>query len=309
MTESFLTKYRPDSFAKVLGQEKVVKSIQAAIKKGAGHAFLFTGGSGMGKTTLARLTAAALGCEPQNLTEIDAASKTGVEDMREITGGFMFRPLVGGVKAVLVDECHMLSKNAWASILKTVEEPPDWGYWLLCTTEPLKVPAAIKTRCLAYGLKPVAEDALILLLEDVIKQEKLDIPESVVDICAMEAGGAPRQALANLGVCLDAADAKEAAALLRSAAESTQAIDLARALGAGQGWKALQELLKGLEDVNPESVRHIVRSYFTTVALKATAEEKVGRAIEILSAFDTPFNSADGLSPLVLAVGRVTLNS
>ncbi len=125
-------KYRPKDFDEVVGQDAVVKSLQQAVKNNAGHTFLFTGLSGVGKTTLARITAATVGCVSSNLIEIDAATHTGVDDMRDVTFSLKYKPIgVGSVKVIIVDECHMLSKSAWNSLLKVLEEPPAWVYWML----------------------------------------------------------------------------------------------------------------------------------------------------------------------------------
>lgn len=297
---SLQTKYRPKKFEEVLGQHAVVKSLKTAVSRVAGHAFLLTGPSGTGKTTLARLTAAALGCG-ENVEEVNAATHTGVDDMREVTDGFQYLPLGGGKKAVIIDECHMLSKNAWNSMLKSIEDPPEWGFWFMCTTEPTKVPATIKTRCLSYDLKLVKEADIVELLDRVAEAEDLRVKGSVIELCAQEARGSPRQALSNLGVCLEASSGEEAAELLRAASENAQSIDLARALARGAGWSEVAEILRTLGETNPESVRHVVRAYFTSVALKATAPAKAGPAMAIVAAFNTPFNSSDGISPLAVA--------
>ena len=304
MTESILTKYRPKTFKEVVGQDRVVKSLLKAVE-GRSPTYLFTGPSGTGKTTLARLTAEELGCKPEDLTEIDGATNAGADDMRNIVSDMLYRPLSGGVKAIIIDEVQAISKQAWQVLLKTLEEPPDWVFWFLCTTEPTKVPESIKTRCMAYTLKPVDADILFKLIGDTM--EASDVPDEVVDLCAEQANGSPRQALANLGVCLTAADRKEAGELLRTVSDETQAIDLARALIKGANWKELQAVLVKLADVSPESVRHVCRAYMTKVALNAKSEEDAGHLIKILDNFSQPFHPSDGMTPLVLACGKLTL--
>lgn len=307
MNNSIVTKYRPEDYSEVIGQDAIVRSLEAAVEKRSSNAFLFIGPSGVGKTTLARLTAEALGCLPGDLLEVDGASKTGIDDMRDVLDGLRYRPIgEGAIKAVIIDECQALSKNAITALLKTMEDPPAWVVWFLCTTEPIKVPVSIKTRCLTYQLKEVREDDLIALLESTT--EAKDVPNDVIVLCAREAGGSPRQALSNLGVCLVAEDRKEAADLLRSAADSKEAIDLARALINGAGWGEIKEILVTLKETSPESVRHVVRAYTTAVVLNGKGKDSES-AFAILDVFSQPFNSADGVSPLVLACGRlVTTN-
>lgn len=308
MTDSLLTRYRPQNFDEVIGQDKVVTSLRGAIAKKRGRAFLFTGPSGVGKTTLARITASELGCKPIDLIEVDAATQTGIDDMRAVAGSLMYRPLgEGDVKAIIVDEMHALSKQAMTSLLKVIEEPPDWAYWFLCTTEPTKVPKNIETRCLRYDLKALDRSDLEDLLNFVVEQEKLKVNGPIVELCVKEAQGSPRQALANLGLCAEAKDRAEAAELLRSAVDNPQVIDLARALTKRAGWNELQTILRGLKDTNPESIRHVVRAYLTTVVLSAKSEPEAGRALEILDAFSEPFHSNDGISPVLLACGRCAL--
>jgi DNA polymerase III subunit gamma/tau len=213
---SLLTKYRPASFDKVLGNTAIVRSLELAIKNKRGHAFLFTGRSGIGKTTLAYITAAALGCTPFDLTEIDAA-KTGVDDLRELASRLIYRPLDGGVKAIIVDECHMLSNSAWNSLLKPLEQPPEHACWILCTTEPTKVPDTIRSRCLHYDLKPIGYLILVGLVIAVAELEHMNLADGIAGLCAKEAEGSARQALANLGICADAQSSAQAAELLRAA--------------------------------------------------------------------------------------------
>jgi DNA polymerase-3 subunit gamma/tau len=308
MHQSIETKYRPEDFDEVIGQKVVVKSLQNAIEKRLGTTFLFTGPSGTGKTTLARLAATALGCLPADLEEIDAATKTGIEDMREVTGALMYRPLgTGGVKAIIVDEVHALSKAAMQSLLKVLEDPPSWVFWFLCTTEPTKVPKAIQTRCLSYQLKEVGVDDLIDLLATT--EEAKDIDDGILALCAKEAGGSPRQALSNLGVCVTAENRKEAAELLRSAAETKEAFELARVLFNGASWNEVRELLSRLKETSPESVRHVVRAYMTKVLLDSQKKVDTEIALAILDAFSIPFNSFDGMSPLVLACAKLCWGS
>lgn len=308
MSDAFITKYRPQSLDQIIGHESAVRSIRTLIKNKGSKTFLFTGPSGTGKTTLARIIAKDVGCLPSDLLEIDGATYSGVDEMRAVTASLIYKPIgEGSVKAIIVDEFHAISKASVQALLKILEDPPSFVYWFLCTTESARVPTNIRTRCTCYDLKPVSTDDLLTLLDSVVEKEKLGTQEKIVDLCALEAQGSPRQALANLAVCVGAKNLKEAQELLRSATSSEEAVNLARALIQGKGWGDVQKLLTGLKDTNPESIRHVVRAYVSTVILGAKTEQAAGRGIEILDAFSEPFNSGDGISPVILACGKVLL--
>ena len=310
MTNALITKYRPSKFSEVVGQAAVVRSLEASLKKGSSQMYLLSGQPGTGKTTLARLIANAVGCLERDRLEIDGVSKTGVEDMRAVVDSLLYRPIGDGkIKVVIVDEAQGLSKASITSLLKVTEEPPPHVMWILCTTEPTRIPEALRTRATHYSLKPVGFDDLVRLLDKVVAAEKIDPDETVVDLCAAEAGGSPRQALANLAVCAAARDITEAKELLRSALESEEAIALARALVNGASWSDVQKILLGLKEVGPESIRHVVRAYVSSMILNAKKEAVAGRGLTILDAFSIPCNPADGLSPIILATGKVILGA
>lgn len=308
MSKSINTKYRPNTWDEIIGQDAAVSSLSNAIAKKLGTAYLLTGPSGTGKTTLARIAATQLGCSPGELLDFDAATKTGIEDIREVIDTLMYRPLgAGAIKAVIIDEVHALSKNAVTALLKSLEDPPSWVYWFLCTSEANKIPVAIKRRCLAYQLKEVRTNDLIDLLDSTA--EGKTVKPDIVELCALEAKGSPGQALANLAVCLTAKNKSEAAELLHSASEAPAAFQLAQALMKGANWNALRALLIDLKETNPESVRHVVRAYMTTVILGAKSNRDAESAFAVLEAFSQPFNSSDGISPLVLACGKLSLGN
>ena len=308
MSESIYLKYRPKNFKHVFGQDAAVAALKNVLAKKSAHAFLFVGPSGTGKTTLARIVAAKLGANADDIREIDAATNTGIDDMRRVAETLLYRPLGGGAaKVLIVDECHALSKAAWQSMLKVLEEPPEWAYWCLCTTEGSKVPETIKTRCATIQLHPIGRSDLQSYLSYVAEEENIlggEAGEKVIDLCVSHANGSMRQALMNLALCASVSTRTEAAKLLQSAEESSEAIELARALLSNAPWSQLCEIMGRMKEQNPESVRHVVRAYMTTVALGAK-DKAAPRALNILDAFSTPANPHDGLSPVVLAAGRV----
>lgn len=299
-------KYRPTSFKEVIGQTSVVRSLKGVLEAKTNRTFLFGGPSGVGKTTLARIAAAQVGCGPGDILDINAAKYTGVNDMRSVIDTLLYRPLSGSeAKAVIVDECHRLSSAAWDSILKPLEEPPSWAFWFLCSTDLEKVPRTVQTRATRYTLNLVRTDEIVDLLMEVAEAEGFRLDESIIALCAKEALGSPRSALVNLGACCKAKSPDEARKLLQTVGESAEAFELARALVAGRDWTHIRGLLEVLHEENPESIRRVIQAYVVTTFMGSTNMKNAETHLAILDAFSTPFDAGAGMAPLLLAIGRL----
>jgi DNA polymerase-3 subunit gamma/tau len=301
-------KYRPQYFKDVIGQAATIKSIEKSVDRNDVHAYLLGGPSGCGKTTIARIIAAEVGCTERGLMEIDAATNSGADAMRAIQVPLQYRPFgKSESRAVIVDECHALSKQAWQVLLKGLEEPAAHVYWFLCTTELGKVPATIKTRCASYTLRAVPDNILAEHCDMVCQKEKIKLASGVHDLLIKSAGGSPRQLLVNLAVVRDAANKKEAADLLKSILESDATLELCKLLASGGSWMKAMVIFEKLKDENPEGVRIVVANYFAKVAAGTSSDAAAGKALTILSHFATEYNASDKTAPLLLSIGQCLL--
>jgi DNA polymerase-3 subunit gamma/tau len=259
-------KWRPRKFAELVGQEHVVRALTNALDSGRmHHAYLFTGTRGVGKTTIARIFAKSLNCERGesadpcgecsvctavdagrfvDLLEIDAASNTGVDDVREVIENAQYAPARGRFKVYLVDEVHMLSKPAFNALLKTLEEPPPHVKFLLATTDPQKLPVTVLSRCLRFNLKRLLPEQIGGQIRHILGAEHIEYEDAAVGELARAADGSLRdglslldQAIAYGGGSLKADDVR---AMLGSV-ERGQVLGLLNALAAGDGQGLMAE--------------------------------------------------------------------
>ena len=213
-------KWRPKTFTQLVGQQHVVRALSHALTTGRlHHAWLLTGTRGVGKTTIARILAKALNCENGitaapcgvcgsctaidagrfvDLLELDAASHTGIDNMRDILDNAQYAPTAGRFKVYLIDEVHMLSKAAFNAMLKTLEEPPPHVKFILATTDPHKVPVTILSRCLQFNLQALSIDQLAQHLADILTQENISFEPSALQLLAEAAAGSVRDSLSLL---------------------------------------------------------------------------------------------------------------
>lgn len=205
--QSLYRVHRPSSFKDVVGQEQVIGPLEDAVKsKKIGHAYLFAGSRGLGKTSVARIFASSIGCGERDLYEIDAASNNSVEDIRALTEGVYTLPFESPYKLYLLDEVHMLSKSAWNAFLKTLEEPPAYAVFILATTELEKVPETVQSRCQVFEFKKPTRAVLAKMLAAVAKKEGFTLEPDAADLVAMLAEGSYRDALSILQKVLGAGE-------------------------------------------------------------------------------------------------------
>ncbi|MBI1934774.1 DNA polymerase III subunit gamma/tau [Candidatus Peregrinibacteria bacterium] len=215
---SLYRKYRPKAFAEVVGQDHIVQTLERAVeRREIAHAYLFSGSRGTGKTSVARILARHLllqgiadgtlvrqlqkGIDDGNvidLLEIDAASNTGVDTIRDLIEKIQFAPVVASAKVYIIDEAHMLSKGACNALLKTLEEPPPYAYFILATTELWKIPATVQSRCQRFAFHPLREDDIIRQLQFIADQEHITIERTALRSIAHHVQGGMRDAIALL---------------------------------------------------------------------------------------------------------------
>ena len=191
--------HRPASWKEVIGQDHIVDVLQEAIKqKRTSHAYLFSGSRGIGKTTVARILAKSLDTADEDIYEIDAASNRGIDDIRELREHVSVMPFSSPLKVYIIDEVHMLSKDAWNALLKTLEEPPKHVVFILATTELEKVPETIVSRCQTFTFRRPSREVIRLQVMAVAKKEGYTLDAGASDLIALLGDGSFRDALGTL---------------------------------------------------------------------------------------------------------------
>ncbi|OOF79559.1 DNA polymerase III subunit gamma/tau [Rodentibacter caecimuris] len=268
-------KWRPQTFEEVVGQGHIITALSNGLKEQRlHHAYLFSGTRGVGKTSIARLFAKGLNCIKNGITdhpcgecencqaieqgrfidliEIDAASRTKVEDTRELLDNVQYKPVIGRFKVYLIDEVHMLSRHSFNALLKTLEEPPEYVKFLLATTDPQKLPVTILSRCMQFHLKALDEQQISQHLANILTQEKIPFEPLALDKLAKAAQGGIRDSLSLTDQAIAMGDRNVTVSVVNAMLgllDDTQAIDIIYALHQGNG----ERLMKVLQNVSEKA--------------------------------------------------------
>lgn len=259
-------KYRPQAWNDVIGQDHIVSVLEGSLKqKKIAHAYLFSGSRGTGKTSIARIFAKALDVSDNDIYEIDAASNRGIDDIREIRDGVSVLPLESIYKVYIIDEVHMLTKEAFNALLKTLEEPPSHAIFLLATTETDKIPETVLSRCQVFTFKRPNREILKNLVTKVAKKEGFTLENGAADLIALLGDGSFRDTLGILQKVVGTSDTEKISISevenITGAPKGSLVNDFIQAIAQAEKEKALSLIMKVSEN-------NISMKTFTALALE-----------------------------------------
>lgn len=299
MSEPLHILYRPQKLAELCGNDPAKATVQSFLSrdlKDIPHSWLFSGPSGTGKTTLARIIANELGCSPLDFQEFNSSSMRGIDTIRELEQKCKLAPMNGKIKVYLFDEVHQWTPAAQDASLKLLEDAPKNVFFFLATTNPEKLKKAVRTRCTDVMLKSLNSRDILKLLKWICDSEERQLDPEVLKKIAVSCDGSPREAVKMLDAVFDIESKEHALEIIENThASEASVIELCRALNSGEPWKNIAKIIELIE-AEPETTRRAVLSYFTKVLL---GQDSV-RVAEILELFENNYFDS-GKAGLVLS--------
>lgn len=277
-------KHRPKNFSDVIGQEQTTKSLQKMIEANRlPHAILLCGPKGCGKTTLGRIIRKKMDCSKWDFIEQNCANKRGIDAVRSIEQKAQQQCMQGTTRIWLLDECHMLTGEASNAFLKILEDAPSHVYFILCTTDPQKLIATIRSRCTTFPIKPLDTDSIKEIVKRVCKKEKVKLSKKVVDKIAELADDSARNALVFLDKIILLEKEEEQLEAISQASVEAAAIQIARTLvNPRTTWPKMAAVLRDTKKEDPEGMRWMILGYAKAILLNG---RKDPRAFQIIQVF------------------------
>ncbi len=304
------SKYRPKTFDDVIGQESTIKSLKQMLKLNTlPHAILLCSKSpGVGKTTLGRIIASELGCDAHNLIEIDGASNNGIDNMRNLQDIVKHKGIgTNHIRVVIIDEGHRVTKPAWDSVLKIIEEPPQFLYWIICTTDAAALPKTILSRCTKFTLKDMSVSDIVDLLTVVADSEQIMLKPETLRLIATESNGSCRDALVYLNQVRGCTTDDEIRDIIGTVKDEIDVIDLCRmVVNQRAPFLNVLAVLKDLKDTNPYTLKAIMSNYLVSCVLNAKSNKDAVKFLNILQTID---NAKPEFPSILLAVSELFLSS
>jgi DNA polymerase III gamma/tau subunit len=282
-------KYRPDTLDSIVGQPAAVKQLKGFVTNNSvPHVLGFFGPAGTGKTTLARIMASHVGATGMNVNEINAAVRNGVDDMRALQERTSLRPLGGGNAVYILDESHSLSKQAFQSLLKLLEDTPPHAYFMLCTSQPEKIDKAIRTRITGITLNPIPTSAISQQLAAIASAEGVKVDVNSIDSIAKSANGSLRMAIVYLEQFIAAGcDPVILPSIFDQAEETNAWFPLcSEIIWPKKSWESVYALLSKISEDEVEKVRLTILSYAKSVMKDS---KHADRAAYVITAMQSPF--------------------